>query len=87
MKELSMSGSGILWANFEQICERNQGFFNQLPARQIEKFFQSNFLNYSVSKLRSKWGIIFQSAPNLPLEQCQGKLIKNSQKTLNLPWE
>ena len=37
MKELLMSGSGILWANFEQIYERNprvfstsgSGFFSQ----------------------------------------------------------
>jgi len=28
MKELLMSGSGILWANFEQIYERNPRVFS-----------------------------------------------------------
>ena len=29
MKELSMSGSGILWVSFEQNCQRTQGVYSK----------------------------------------------------------
>ena len=87
MKEHLMSGSGILWANFEQIYERNPRVFSMSSSGVFFFFeFTHHFdLNLPTGLIVIKLMGKFKKNYNLPTGYIVDKLFKNSQKTLNLP--
>ena len=54
MKELLMSGSDILWANFEQIYERNPGVFSMSGSGFFIKFTHHFDLNLPTELIEIK---------------------------------
>ena len=55
MKEPLMSGSGILWAYFEQIYERNPRVFQRVAQRYVRGLFVIKLSICPLGILRSKW--------------------------------
>jgi len=54
MKELLMSGSGILWVNFEQIYERNPRVFSTSGSGLFFKFTHNFDLNLPTELIQIK---------------------------------
>ena len=60
MKEPLMSGSGILWAYFEQIYERNPRVFQRVAQRYVGGFFVIKLSICPLGILRLKWWALFE---------------------------
>ena len=80
LKELSMSGSGIWWAHFDQICERNHQAFSK---RNSWNSLMGSFKTYSQLTHWSHQDQSGEYIENLPTFYPLGKVWVNCLKTLN----